>query len=155
MPSQFQLWEMTLYQVWRWKGCVTSCSRTWTEWWLNIRCHINLAPSPQHLKQDKGKSREGEKRKRGSSQLSKTEEKEDALFSVPWEKSSLQRTLSRTYLAFPNWKQLIVKPYICLPQRQTRHAFARPLHCKLLHLGRPRDCLGLPHLWVNELTTVL
>ena len=96
-----------------------------------------------------------EKRKRGSSQLSKTEEKEDALFSVPWEKSSLQRTLSRTYLAFPNWKQLIVKPYICLPQRQTRHACARPLHCKLLRLGRPGDCLGLPHLWMNELTTVL
>ena len=87
MPSQFQLWEMTLYQVWRWKGCVTSCSRTWTEWWLNIRRHTNLAPSPQHLKQEKGKSREGEKRKRGSSQLVKTEEKENALFSVRWEES--------------------------------------------------------------------
>ena len=30
-----------------------------------------------------------EKRKRRSSQLSKTEEKEDALFSVPWEKSDI------------------------------------------------------------------
>jgi len=109
--------------------------RTWTEWWLNIRRHIKLAPSPQHLKQGKGKSRKGEKRKRGSLQLLKTEEKEDALFSVSWEESPLQRTLSRTYLAFPNWKQLIVKPYICLPQRQTRHAYARPLQGKLLRLG--------------------
>ena len=32
--------------------------RTWTEWWLNIRRHIKLAPSPQHLKQEKGKTRE-------------------------------------------------------------------------------------------------
>ena len=30
-------------------------------------------------------------------------------------------TLSRTYLVFSNWKQLIMKPYICLPQRLTRH----------------------------------
>ena len=35
--------------------------RTWTEWWLNIRRHIKLAPSPQHLKQEKGKTR-GKKR---------------------------------------------------------------------------------------------
>ena len=48
-----------------------------------------MAPSPQHLKREKGKSREGEKRKRGSSQLVKTKEKEHALFSVPWEESSL------------------------------------------------------------------
>ena len=48
-----------------------------------------MAPSPQHLKQEKGKSREGEKRKRGSSQLVKTEENENALFSVPWEESPL------------------------------------------------------------------
>ena len=87
--------------------------KTWTEWWLNIRRHIKLAPSPQHLKQEKGKSREGEKGKRGSSQLVKTEEKERALFSIPWEESPLQRTLSRTYLVFSNWKQLIVKLYIC------------------------------------------
>ena len=37
--------------------------RTWTEWWLNIGRHIKLTPSPQHLKQEKGKSRESEKRK--------------------------------------------------------------------------------------------
>ena len=58
---------------------------------INIRRHIKLAPSPQHLKQEKGKSREGEKGKRGSSQLVKTEEKERALFSIPWEESPLQR----------------------------------------------------------------
>ena len=49
---------MTLYQVWHWKGCVTCCCRTWTEWSLNIRRHFKLAPSPQHLKQGKRKSRE-------------------------------------------------------------------------------------------------
>ena len=53
--------------------------RTWTEWWLNIGRHIKLTPSPQHLKQEKGKSRESDKRKRGSSQLSKTEEKRGCL----------------------------------------------------------------------------
>ena len=37
---------------------------------------------------------------------------------------ALARTLRRTYLVFPHWKQLIVKPYICLSQRQTRHASA-------------------------------
>ena len=73
--------------------------RTWTEWLLNIRRHIKLAPSPQRLKQEKGKSREGEKGKTEVSQLVKTEEKECALFSIPWEESPLQRTLSRTYLA--------------------------------------------------------
>ena len=36
--------------------------RSWTEWWLNIRRHIKLAPSLQHLKQEKGKTRE---KKRG------------------------------------------------------------------------------------------
>ena len=57
---------------------------------------MKLAPGPQHLKQEKGKSRE-KKGKRGSSQLVKTDEKEHALFSVPWE----ERTLSRTYLDSP------------------------------------------------------
>ena len=66
--------------------------RTWTEWWLNI--------SPQHLKQEKGKSRE-KKGKRGSSQLVITKEKEHALFSVLWEEPPLLRTLSRTLFGIP------------------------------------------------------
>ena len=78
--------------------------------------NMKLAPGPQHLKQEKGKSRE-KKGKRGSSELVKIEEKEHAAFSVPWEEPPLLRVL-----VFCNWKQLIVKPYICLPQRQTRHA---------------------------------
>ena len=131
--------------------------RTWTEWWLNIGRHIKLTSSPQHLKQEKGKSRESEKRKRGKEEahsFRKQKKKRMPYFPFPGRSPPCRRTLS-IYLAFPNWKQLIVKPYICLPQRQTRHACARPLHCKLLRLGRPGDCLGLPHLWVNELTTVL
>ena len=79
---------------------------------------MKLAPGPQHLKQEKGKSRE-KKGKRGSSKLVKIEEKEHAAFSVPWEEPPLLRVL-----VFFNWKQLIVKPYICLPQRNTRHACA-------------------------------
>ena len=74
--------------------------RTWTDLWLNIRRRIKLAPSPQHLKQEKGKSRE-KKGKRGSPQLVITKEKEHALFSVLWEKPPLLRTLSRTL--FFNW----------------------------------------------------
>ena len=61
----------------------------------------------------KRKEQRSWKGKRGSSLLVKTEEKERALFSIPWEESPLQRTLSRTYLVFSNWKQLIVKLYIC------------------------------------------
>ena len=80
--------------------------------------NMKLAPGPQHLKQEKGKSRE-KKGKRGSSKLVKIEEKEHVAFSVPWEEPPLLRVL-----VFCNWKQLIVKPYICLPQRQTRHACA-------------------------------
>ena len=142
MPSQFQLWETTLYQVWRWIGCVTSCSRTWTEWWLNIRRHIKLAPSPQHLKQEKGKSREGVKRKRGSSQLVKTEEKEHALFCVLWEESPLAEDFEPDIFGILRL-ELIVKPYICLPQRHTKHAGARPLQGKRLRPGRLGDCLEL------------
>ena len=39
--------------------------RNCTDWWLNIRRHIKLAPTPQHLKQEKGKGTEkkGEKKK--------------------------------------------------------------------------------------------
>ena len=61
------------------------------------------APSPQHLKQEKGKSTD-KKGKRGSSQLVKTEEKKHALFFVTWEEPPLLRTLSRTYLVFPTGK---------------------------------------------------
>ena len=42
--------------------------------------------------------------------------------------------------------QLILKPYICLPQRHTKHACTRPLQGKLLRPGRPGDCLGLVFL---------
>ena len=85
-----------------------------------------------------------------------TEEKEHALFSVPWEESSLAaEDFEPDIFGLPNWKQLIVKPYICLPQRQTRYACARPSQGKLLRSGRSGDCLGLLHLRVNELTTVL
>ena len=145
---------MTLYQVWRWKGCVTSCSRTWTEWWLNIRRHTNLAPSPQHLKQEKGKSREGEKGKRGSSQLVKTEEKERALFSIPWEESPLQRTLSRTYLVFSNWKQLIVKLYICATSAEQTVSPGKPR--RLFGTSAPEgewtyNCLKRQYLSTNGL----
>ena len=54
--------------------------------------NMKLAPGPQHLKQGKGKSRE-KKRKRGSSQLVKIEEKEHAAFSVPWEEPPLLMVL--------------------------------------------------------------
>ena len=61
------------------------------------------------------------RRKRGSSQLVKTEGKKHALFSVPWEEPPLLRVL---VLTVSNGKQLIVKTYIFLLQRQTRHACA-------------------------------
>ena len=81
------------------------------------KANMNLAPGPQHLKQEREKAKKNGKR--GSSELVKIEEKDHAAFSVPWEEPPLLRVL-----VFCNWKQLIVKPYICLPQRQTRHACA-------------------------------
>ena len=78
--------------------------RTWTEWWLNIGRHIKLTPSPQHLKQERGKSRESDKRKRGSSQLSKTKEKGDALFSV-WDfRTCGWMNLQLSYRTVTNYK---------------------------------------------------
>ena len=50
---------------------------------------------------------------------------------------------------------LIVKPFICLPQRQTRNACTTFAGGKLFRQGSPGDCLGLLHPRVNELTTVL
>ena len=72
----------------------------------------------------------------------KTEEKEHALlFTVPWEEHPSLRSLSRTYLVFPNGKQLIVKPYICLPQRQTRHVCAT-VAGQTVSPGKPRRLPG-------------
>ena len=50
------------------------------------------------------------------------------------------RTLNRTYLVFPNWKHL-VKRYICLSQRQTRHAHAT-FAGQTLSPGKPRRSSG-------------
>ena len=76
-----------------------------------------LAPRPQHLKQVKGKSRK-KRRKVEAHSLWKQKKKRIPYFHF-----------ESDIFGIPNWKQLIVKPYICLPQRLTRH--------------------------VNELTTVL
>ena len=48
----------------------------------------------------------------------KTEQKKHALLSVPCEEPPLLRVLALTVY---NWKKLIVKPHICLPQKQTRY----------------------------------
>ena len=64
----------------------------------------------------------------------------------------MQRTLSRTYLVFPNWKQLIVIPtFVYLKDR--KGMLDRPLQGKLFRHGSPGHCLGLLHLRVNEITT--
>ena len=130
--------------------------RTWTDWWLNIRRRIKLAPSPQHLKQEKGKSRE-KKRKRGSSQLVITKEKEHALFSVLWEEPPLLRTLSRTL--FFNWYSPTGNSWLWNPSfvylKDRQGMIARPLQGKLFCQGNPGDCLELLHLRVHELKTVL
>ena len=130
--------------------------RTWTDWWLNIRRRIKLAPSPQHLKQEKGKSRE-KKRKRGSSQLVITKEKEHALFSVLWEEPPLLRTLSRTL--FFNWYSPTGNSWLWNPSfvylKDRQGMITRPLQGKLFCQGNPGDCLELLHLRVHELKTVL
>ena len=50
------------------------------------------------------------------------------------------RTLSRTYVVFPNCKHS-VKRHICLPQRQTRHARAT-FAGQTVSPGKPRRSSG-------------
>jgi len=112
--------------------------------------YIKLAPSPQRLKQEKGKSREGEKRKRGSSQLVKTEEKENALFSVPWEESPLAEDFETDIFSILRLETVDCEILHLFTSKTDKACLrASPLQGKLLRPGRRGDCLGLLHLRVN------
>ena len=116
--------------------------------------HIHLASSPQHLKQRKGKNREkkGEEEARS---LWKQEKK-----SMPYFPFS-----GRNLPPPPPGEDF--EPHIFgIPQLETfsetlqylkdrQGMLALPLQGKLFRQGSPGDCLGLLHLRVNELTTVL
>ena len=150
---------------------------TLTECWLNIRRHhdqIGTKSTTSEARKRKEPRRwKGEKRKVRKFTACENGRKRAYLIFPSLEESPLQRTLSRAYLVFRDWKQLksqlrnrlslivrvnvilnrtvfdsdwrfdnlcgshlqsqselivqlrkqlIVKPYICLPQRQTRHA---------------------------------
>ena len=73
--------------------------------------------------------------------LWKQKKKSVPCFPYPGRSLPLQRTLSRTYLVFSNWKQLIVKLHICLPQRQTRQACAT-FAGQTFSQGKPRRLFG-------------
>ena len=89
--------------------------RTWVEWWLNRRRHIILPPSPQRLKQRKGKSREkGGKRKLAASE---NRRKRACLIfhslmrgAPPWWglwAGHIWYSQERMILVFPNWKHSV------------------------------------------------
>ena len=69
--------------------------------------HIHLALSPQHLKQRKGKNRDKKREKRKLSACENRRKRACLIFRSLGGTSHphpLVRTLSRTYLVFPNWK---------------------------------------------------
>ena len=70
--------------------------------------NMKLAPGPQHLKQEKGKSKEKKGKKRKLAACENKRKRAFSAFSAPWEEPPLPRVL-----VFSNWKQLIAKPYIC------------------------------------------
>ena len=105
-----------------WKGCVTSC------WGLG-QSDTKFTTSEARKRKEQKKEKWGKEEARS---LRKQKKKSVPYFPSPGRAPPFLGTLSRTYLVFPNWKQLIGKPYICLPQRQTRHAGLRDLcraHC--------------------------
>ena len=71
-----------------------------------------LAPGPQHLKQENGKSRKKRGKVEAHSLWKQKKKRMPYYFIIHFEPD---------IFGIPNWKQLIVKPYICLPQRLTRH----------------------------------
>ena len=132
--------------------------RTWTEWWLNIGRHIKLTPSPQHLKQEKGKSRESGKRKRGKEEahsFRKQKKKRMPYFPFPGRSPPCRGLWVGHIWHSPTGNSWLWNPtFVYLKDRQGM--LARDLcMANCFAYWRPGDCLGLPHLWVNELTTVL
>ena len=110
--------------------------RTWAEWCLDSRatCHIGIKSTTFEAKKRKGQRKKG----RGEEEARSSWKQKKKSMPYFWfmEGALVVRTLSRTYLVFPNWKHS-VKRYICLPQRQTRHARAT-FAGQTLSPGKPR-----------------
>ena len=123
--------------------------RTWTEWWLNIR------PSYKASYQIGTKSTNiWSKKKERAEKVKKGKEK----FHSLWK----QKKKSMPCFPFPGrstpCKGLWAGHIWYSPTGNSwlwNSTFARPLQGKLFRQGSPGDCLGLLHLRVNELTTVL
>ena len=98
--------------------------RNCTDWWLNIRRQIKLAPSPQQLKQEKGKGTEKKGEKRKLATCENWREKGCLIFRFLGGAALCWGLWAGHIWYSPTGKQLIVKPYTCLPQRQTGHAYA-------------------------------
>ena len=79
----------------------------------------------------------------------KTEEKENALFSVRWEESPPAEDFEPDIFGILRWTVDCETLHLFVYLKDTKHACARPLQGKLLRPERPGDCLGLLHLRVN------
>ena len=124
--------------------------RTWTEWWLNIRRHIKLAPSPQHLKQEKGKTREKKGGKRNLVDCENIRKGACLIFrSLGGDRPPCWGLWAGHTWYSPTGNSWSWNPtFVCL---KDRHGMpAGPLQSKLFYQGSPGDCLGLQHLRVNS-----
>ena len=81
---------------------------TWAEWWLNIRRHIIFTRHQVHNIWSKEKVRTEKKREKRKLAACENRKKRACLIFRSLGGTShphpLVRTLSRTYLVFPNWK---------------------------------------------------
>ena len=127
--------------------------RTWAEWCLDSRatCHIGIKSTTFEAKKRKEQRKKGGER--GSSQLLKTEEKEHALFLVPWEEHSWWGLWAGHIWYSPTGNIQWNATSVYLKDRQGM--LALPLQGKLFRQGSPGDRLWLLHLRLKELTTVL
>ena len=84
---------------------------TWAEWWLNIRRHIIFTRHQVHNIWSKEKVRTEKKREKRKLAACENRKKRACLIFRSLGGTShpqpLVRTLSRTYLVFPNWKHSV------------------------------------------------
>ena len=128
---------------------------TWTEWWLNIRRHIKLAPSPQTSEARKRKEqRRWKEEKRNLTACENRRKRACPVFhslrGVPLAKDFEPDIFGILQLETVDCETL----HLFTP-KDRQGMLTRPLQGKLFRQGSPGDCLGLLHLRVNELTTVL
>ena len=128
--------------------------KTWKGWWLNIRRHIKLAPSPQHVKQEKGKRGEKKKGKEEARNLWKQKKKRMPYFPFSG-RSPLAEDFAPDIFGISQLETVDCETLHLFISKTDKACLRNLCSCKLFCQGSPGDCLVLLHLRVNELKTVL